>query len=154
DAGVGAGALQASADDEGRVELAFRETARDQTRRGGLAVRAGDGDAALQPHQFAEHFRARYHRYFRRARGDDFRIVARHRRGNDDDIGARDALGRVADVHRDAELREPAGIRAFARIRARHLIALVVQHFRDAAHAGPADADEMHALDPITHRAP
>jgi hypothetical protein len=48
--GVGARGVEAPADDEGRIEAAFGQHARHQTRRGGLAVRAGDGHALLQAH--------------------------------------------------------------------------------------------------------
>jgi len=44
EARVAVRALEASADDESRVETAFGEHARDQARRGGLAVGAGDRD--------------------------------------------------------------------------------------------------------------
>ncbi len=45
-AGVGAGGVQLATDDEGRVETAFGQDTGHQAGGGGLAVRAGDGDAA------------------------------------------------------------------------------------------------------------
>jgi hypothetical protein len=45
---VRAGGVEPPADDEGWIEPALREHARDQAGGGGLAVRAGDGDALLQ----------------------------------------------------------------------------------------------------------
>ncbi len=47
---MGAGALQAAADDEGGVQSARAEDAGHQAGGGGLAVGAGDGDALLEAH--------------------------------------------------------------------------------------------------------
>ena len=68
---------QAPADDERRIEAAFGEHRRDQARRRRLAVRAGDGDALLQPHQLGEHQRARHDRDAALARREHFGIVGR-----------------------------------------------------------------------------
>jgi hypothetical protein len=45
---IGAGGVEPAADDEGRVHATLGENRRDEARRRGLAVRAGDGDALLE----------------------------------------------------------------------------------------------------------
>ncbi len=54
-----------------------RQDAGHQAGRGGLAMRAGDRDAALQAHEFGQHDGARHDRDAHGARRDDLRIVAR-----------------------------------------------------------------------------
>ena len=60
--------------------------------------------------------------------------------------------GGVAERDPCAELGEAPRHRAVREVRAGHAIALRQQHLGDAAHAGAADADEMHALDLVLHR--
>ena len=86
------------------------------------------------------------------ARRDDFRIVRRDRRRNDDRVGAGDVRRRMPDRDADAEPRKARGDRARGEIGSGDLIALRDEHFRDAAHPGAADADEMDALDLVLHR--
>ena len=55
---VGAVGVDDAAVDDGRIEAGGVEQGRDQRRRRRLAVRAGDGDALLEPHQLGEHLGA------------------------------------------------------------------------------------------------
>ena len=71
----GAGLIDAAADDERGIEMRGGQNGRDDGGGGGFAVRAGDGDAVFQAHQFGQHFRARDDRNFRLVRFDDFGIV-------------------------------------------------------------------------------
>ena len=100
---IGAVGVDDAAVDHGRIEAAGVEQGGDQRGRGGLAVRAGDGDAALQPHQLGQHLGAAHHRQALRARGGELRIVALDRRGDDDDLGAVEVRGVMAD----GDLRRP-----------------------------------------------
>ncbi len=143
---------QPPADDERRVEPAFGEHRGDQRSRRRLAVRAGDRDSLLEAHQLGEHQRARHDRYRSFARRCDLRVVGRDGSRHDDDVGIRDVRGRVADLDRDAELRETRGDLARGEIGPRHAIALRREDLGDAAHPRPADADEVHALDLVLHR--
>ena len=59
---VGAVGVDDAAVDHGRIEVAGVEQRRDQRGGRGLAVGAGDGDAAFQPHQFGQHLGAAHHR--------------------------------------------------------------------------------------------
>ncbi len=59
---IGAVGFDDAAVDDGRIEIAGVEQRRDQRRGRGLAVGAGDGDAALEPHQLGEHLGAPHHR--------------------------------------------------------------------------------------------
>ena len=108
---------------------------------------AGDRDAALQPHQFGQHFGAAHHRNALRARRHQFRIVALDRGRDHDHVGAVDVLGLVADDDRDALLAQPLDIGAFGGIRALHGVAEIAQHLGDAAHADAADPDEVDGSD-------
>src|SRR5207248_11496797 len=54
-------------------------------------------------------------------------------------------------LHVHAELDQPFRRRVLGEIRAAHLVALVHQHFGDAAHPGAADADEMDTPDLVLH---
>ena len=65
---VGAEARHAPADDDGRVEAALGEHGADHRRGRRLAVRAGDRDAVLEPHQLGQHLGARDHGDLRAAR--------------------------------------------------------------------------------------
>ena len=144
---------QPPADDERRIEPAFGEHRGDEARRRRLAVRAGDRDALLQAHQLGQHQRARHDGNAALARGDDFRVVGapprstRRRRRRRATFAAAWPIAIV-----DAEPRETARHRALGEIGARHAIALRREHLGDAAHAGAADADEVHALDLVLHR--
>jgi hypothetical protein len=75
EARIGAGGEQLAADDEGRIEPALAEHAGEQRRGRGLAMRAGDRDAAAETHQFGQHLGARHDRDALRARLHQFRVV-------------------------------------------------------------------------------
>ena len=94
---IGAVGVDDAAIDHGRIEIAGIEQGCDHRGRGGLAMGARDRDAALQPHQFGEHFGAPHHRNALRARRHQFRIVALDRGRHHDHVGAVDILGLVAD---------------------------------------------------------
>ena len=95
--------MQLAADHERRIEPAFGEHAGDEARRRGLAVRAGDGDAAAEAHQFAEHFGARHDRHAPLARGDEFGIVGLDRARHDQHVDVGDVRRVVA-----ASMRAPS----------------------------------------------
>ena len=97
EARIGAVGVDDAAVDHGRIEAAGIEQRRDQRGRRGLAVRAGDRDAALEPHQLGQHLGAAHDRQALRARRGQFRIVALDRGRDDDDLGVAEILGGVAD---------------------------------------------------------
>ena len=144
---IGAVGVDDAAVDDGRIEAAGVEQRRHHRGRRGLAVRAGDGDAALQPHQLGQHLGAAHHRQPLRARRREFRIVALDRRGDDDDLGAAEIVGIVADRDRDALVAQPLDVGAVGLVGALHRVAEIDQHLGDAAHADAADADEMDRSD-------
>ncbi|MCY1520553.1 hypothetical protein D9M68_553350 [compost metagenome] len=145
--GVGAGRVQAAADDEGRVEAAGGEHRGDQAGGGGLAVGAGDGDAVAVAHQLGEHFRARHHRQATFEGGGDFRVGLVHGAGDDQHVGAIGVFRAMADEYLRAELLQALGHRRGLEVGAGDFVAEVQQHFGDAAHAGATDADEVDAAD-------
>ena len=91
--GVAAGALEAPADDEGRILAPLGEDAGDQAGGGRLAMGAGHGDGVTETHQLAEHFRARHDRNSLLECGIDFGIAARDRARDDEHVGAGDVGG-------------------------------------------------------------
>ena len=73
---IGAVGVDDAAVDHGRIEAAGVEQRGDERGRRGLAVGAGDGDAALEPHQLGQHLGAAHHRQAfgaRRRRAPDCR---------------------------------------------------------------------------------
>ena len=141
--GVGAVGVDDAAVDHGRIEIRGIEQRRDERRRRGLAVGAGDGDAAFQPHQLGQHLGAAHHRQALLAGGNEFRVVALDRRRHHQHLGAVEVLRLVADGDLGALVAQPLDVGVVARVRALHRIAEVDQHLGDAAHADAADANEM-----------
>ena len=125
-----------------------------QRGRGGLAVRAGDGDAALEAHQLGQHLRARHDRDALRARFHQFRVVRLDRAGHHDAVGAEHVGRGVAALHVDAERGQATRDRVVGLVGTGHLVAQRAQHFGDAAHADAADADEVHAREAPWRRSP
>ena len=120
---IGAVGVDDAAIDHGRIEIAGIEQGRDHRGRRGLAVGAGDRDAAFQPHQFGQHFGAAHHRDALGARRHQFRIVALDRGRDHDHVGAVDVLGLVADRDLDALVAQPRDIAALGGVRALHGVA-------------------------------
>ncbi len=96
-AGVGAiGVDDAAVDDRG-VERARVEQGRHQRGRRRLAMRAGDRDALLEPHEFGQHFGAAHHRQASFARRREFGIVALDRGRDHDDRRLAEVFGVMAE---------------------------------------------------------
>ena len=110
-------------------------------------MRAGDGDALLEPHQLSEHLGAANDRNAPRPRGRDLGIVALDRGRDDDDRGGAEIGLVVADEHRRALLAQALDVGVVAEVRALNLMAEIEQHFGDARHADAADPDEMNGAD-------
>ena len=144
---IGAVGVDDAAIDHGRVEAAGIEQRGDQRGGRGLAVGAGDGDAAFQPHQLGQHLGAPHHRQALGARGHQFRIVLLDGGGDHQHVGAVDVLGLVADGDLDALVAQPLDVGAVGHVGAGDGIAEIGQHLGDPAHADAADADEMHRTD-------
>ena len=71
--------------------------------------------------------------------------------GGYDDIRAADVFGGVAGVDAHAQGGQVLSYRALRLVGSGDDVALVVQHFGDAAHARAADADEMDVSDSVFH---
>jgi hypothetical protein len=149
--GVGPGAVEPPADDEGRVQFGGGQHAGDQAGGGGLAVGAGNRDAFFHAHQLGQHDGARHHRQQLGVGGHHLGVVGLDRGGGDDAVGPVDVRGVVPDVDARAQLLQAAGGGAVAQVAARNGVALVEQHLGNAAHAGTTDADEMDVTDGVFH---
>ncbi len=129
--------------DHGRVKAARIDERRNQ--RGGrrLAVRAGDRDAALEPHQLGQHLSAAHHRQALRPRRDELWIVALDGSRHHHHFGIAERGGRMADRNFSAFIAQPPDICGIGGIRPLHRIAEVDEHLGDAAHPDAADTDEV-----------
>ena len=142
--GVGVRALDLAADHERRIQPAGRQHRRDQAGGGGLAVRAGDGDAIAETHQLRQHFRASHHRHAPLACGAHLGVVLLDRRGHHDHIGLRQVRGGMTFFYGRTQFRQARRSGAGFEIGAAHRVAQIQQYLGDAGHAGAANADEMH----------
>ena len=145
--GVGAGAVELAPDHEGRVQAALAQNGRDQAGGGGLAMGAGHGNAMTVAHDLGQHLGARNHRHPVLPGHGDLGIGFVHGAGDHDHVRLGTVLATVTNGHPDTKRAQMLGHGAFADIGAGDLIPLVVEHFRDPAHAGTADAHEVDPAD-------
>ena len=100
--GVRGDVLQDAADDDGRIEAGVFEDGGDHRRGRGLAVRAGDADAALLVDDRRQEILAPDDLDALLARRIDFGVRAFDGGGDDDGVDAGEMRGVVADVNVDA----------------------------------------------------
>jgi hypothetical protein len=96
------------ADHRRRIEPGVGEEVRGERGRRRLPVRAGDGDAVLEPHELGEHLGAGDDRDLAAARLDDLGVVLLHRGGGHDHVRLRDVAGGVTLLDPAAQRGEPA----------------------------------------------
>src|SRR5690606_12500433 len=77
--------------------------------------------------------------------------VLLHRGRDDDDLGLAEIFSSMADEAGDALLAQALDIGTVGLVGALHLVAKIVQHLGDAAHADAANADEVHDADCLRH---
>ncbi len=148
---VGAHGIDASADDNRRIKASCGQNGRNHRSRGGLAVHPGDGNAIFQAHEFGQHLGTLNHRNVQFVRLGDFRIVFGDCRTGDNDFGSGDIFGAVTLEHDCSETRETLRDRRTLQIGAGNLVAEIQQDLGNTAHADPADAYEVDALDFCEH---
>ncbi len=151
EAGVRAHRINASANNDGRIEAACTENTGYHGRRGGLAVHAGNGDSVLEPHEFGQHFSTLNDGDFARAGFLHFRIVGVHRGAGYDHRCAGDVTGFMAFIHNGAQLHQPLSDRRAAQIGSGNFHVLIEQNFGDTTHADSADANEVCVLRGCKH---
>mmetsp|Transcript_6954 Transcript_6954/g.29338 ORF Transcript_6954/g.29338 Transcript_6954/m.29338 type:complete len:488 (-) Transcript_6954:357-1820(-) len=145
------GSINLAADHEGRIQPGLDQDGRHQRARRRLAMRAGDRDAAAQPHQLGQHGGAWHHRDLPRARGQHLRVVRGHGRARHQHLGMADMRCGMADLDAQPQAAQPLGGGALGRVGTADLEAELVQDLGDAAHAGTTDADEMQPLQRVLH---
>ena len=144
---VGAPVVDDAAGDHGRVEAGHVEDVGDQRGGRGLAVRAGDRDRRIEPHQLGQHLGAADDGQALGARRLQLGVAGLHG-GGDDDVARADEIDRiVADEHADALGAQAPHVGAVLLVAALHRIALGVQDLGDGAHADAADADDVEGAD-------
>ena len=146
--GVGAIGVDDAAVDHGRVEPGGFEQGRDHRGRRGLAVRAGDRDRPLQPHQLGQHLGAAHHRQARAGRAATSGLSGL----TAEEITTTSAPCRDSPRHGRSRpgcraRRSRSQLAPSARSLPCTRIAEIVQDLGDAAHADAADADEMDRAD-------
>ena len=115
--GIGAGAVQAAANDKGGVQSTFGQDTGHQTRGGGFAVCARNGHPLLHAHEFGQHHSARHHRNVTCARHQHFGIVGFDGSGRDHRIGIFHILGTVTHKRLNAQAGQAAQRGAVGQIR-------------------------------------
>ena len=125
--GVRVGALEAAADDEGRVEAALGKHAGYEAGGRGLAVSAGDRDRIAKPHELGEHLGPRNHRHQLLACCGNLGIGFIDRAGDDNGICVADVFFSVADEYGSAQLFEAPGLVVGLEVRALDVIT-EIQH--------------------------
>ena len=112
---------------------------------------ARNGDAVLEPHQLRKHLGARDDGDATLARHVDLDIVAGHRRGVDDDVGALHVGRLVAGEDLGSQALEPLHRLPALLVGAGDAIAQVQQHLGDPAHPDAADTHEVKLLILLEH---
>ena len=112
-------------------------------------MRAGDGNGHRPAREVRQHPGARPHVNAQLAGTNQLGVVLGDGAGYDHHVGLDpvDGGGLMADRDVEAVAHERTGVARGLKIGARHHVAALVQHQRDAAHAGAADADKVHALE-------
>src|ERR1043165_4382170 len=144
--GVAAEVAAHAADEDGRVEPGLFEDGGDDRGGGGLSVRAGDADGALPVDDFAEELFALHDPDAAGAGSIELPVVSSDGARNDNEVGAVNVRGIVAEGDVDAALGEKVGGRGALQIAAGDGEALAAQDLGNATHSDPADADEMNVL--------
>ena len=133
-----------AAGDDGGVEAGDIEYVGDERGGRGLAVRAGDGDGGVEPHQLRQHLGAAHDGQSALARSLELGIAGLDGRGDDDETRADQVHRIVADEHANTLGAQTADIGAVLLVAALHRVALGVQDLGNRAHADAADAQNVH----------
>ena len=152
---VRAAAAERAADDHRRIEPRGREDRARHRRRGRLAVRARDRDAALRAHQRAEEVRAAHERDAGGHGRGELGVVGADRGGNDDRIRPADVARVMADRDADAGRAQVARRVALEQVGAADGPPFAREQLGERAHPRAADADEVQgtSLDDVHARA-
>ncbi len=146
--------LEPAADHDGGVESRMGHHRGDKRCSGGLSMRAGHQNRVLEPPQFGQHLGAGNHGNSLPPGRPHFGIVLLHGRGYDDHMGTVYILGLMSNEYVDTESPQAFHVGRFRKVRARDLVAKVIEHFGDPAHADAADADKMYHSVALKHYHP
>ena len=148
---VGAVGIDDAAVDDSGVQPGAVEHGCDNRGRGRLAVRAGHRHRPLQPHKLGQHFGPAHHGDVALAGGHDLDVVLADGRRDHEHRHVVDGLRTVTTGNWNAQRAQPAHRRALGDVAALDAVAEVVHDLSNAAHADPADADEMNSADGEGH---
>ena len=142
--GVAAGLGEVTADGVRRVGVGREQRDGEQRGRGGLAVRARDGDHPPALHQRLERGRARQQPEPAPHRLDHLGVVLAYGRGDDDAVGVPHLRGVLPDVDARTEGAQRRQHRSVLGVGAGDGDAAGQHQPGDAGQGGAADADEVH----------
>ena len=141
--GVRAGRAQLPADQERGVSAALPQGVSRHPRRGGLAMGAGDRDAAPQPRDLAQQVPAVQYRKAALAGRGQLGVVLGDRRGHHHLARLGQVRGVMADRGFDPVLAQAPAVGGVGAIGAADVGAQRPRHQREAAHSRAADPDEV-----------
>ncbi len=143
EARVGAPVLENAARDHRRVDASRGEDVSDERGRGRLAVRAGDRNGRIEPHQLGEDLGAANDGKSFGTRRLELGVAGLHSRRDDDRAGADEVDRIMADEHAHALGAQTPHVGAVLLVAALNRIALRQQYLGDGAHADAANADDV-----------
>ena len=114
-------------------------------------MRTANRNRMTEAHQLGQHFGAAHDRQQLFACSNQLGIVLLDRRRNDNNFGIADVFSLVADKDLNAFFTQALHIGAVGLVRALYMIAEIVQHFGNTAHADAANSDEMDKPDIQRH---
>ena len=132
---------------EARVLAELEQAGDDHAGRRGLAVRAGDGHEALAGDEPGEGLRTVQHGQPAVEGELVLGVVLPQRAGHDDRVGVANVGGVVSDRDLGAEVAQGGDVRRVAHVGSGDAMPGAEEQARDAAHAGAADADEVHGAE-------
>ena len=144
---VAAIGIDDAAVDDGGIDSAGIQQGGNHAGGGGLAMRSGHGNGAFKAHQLGQHLGAAHHGNARLKGGRHLWIIALDRRAGDNHRRIAQILALVANHYRDAAGAQPFHHIPLGNVGALHPVAQIVHHLGNARHANAANADEMDRAD-------
>ena len=145
--GVGTIGIDDPAVDHGGIQAAGVQQGSDHGGGGGFPVGPADRHRELQAHELCQHLGAADQGQAAAAGLDQLGVIGLDRRRIDHGGGGPQIAGLLADEDAGTQLFKALGIGAGAGVRALHRIADPQHDLGDAAHADPADPDEVDGPD-------
>ncbi|CCK01034.1 hypothetical protein BN129_540 [Cronobacter sakazakii 701] len=135
---------------ERRVEARFGINTRYHRSGRRFAMRTGNRDTVTKTHQLRQHFGAADNRNTRLMRRHDLRVIRRDSTRHHHHARIKHVFRAMVEINGGAQRRQLLRDSVRRQIGPADLVAFIRQHFRNAAHTGAADANEVNVPD-ATH---